>query len=238
MLTRAGATASENDTTASDFTEEAVTPLASDTTDVVPAADVAGESTTNPLAPMSTVVTPMTNAVVTVVGVMGTVPGVVAGLPASETPVSDVITSIEAMLTSVTDAVLPLVSVPTDLYTMLVGAEVAATTIGGGAGFGVGPVAAADSALVPPAMATWPQVLPSSDIWGAHGDVAALATAGGVATAGLSEKLSISGAAPLVMQGATPTGVLPVLEHAVRALLVPASLLLWPRSRCRESVGC
>jgi hypothetical protein len=34
----------------------------------------------------------------------------------------------------------------------------------------------------------------------------------------------VSGTAPLATQVATPTGVLPVLQHAVRALLVPASL--------------
>jgi hypothetical protein len=254
LLTKAEATPTENDNTASDLTEKAVTPLASDTaeagvdttevspdttevspdttevspdtTDVAPATDVAAGSATNPFAPVSTVVNPLTNAVATVVTVLGTVPGVVAGLPTSKTPVADVITSLQEMLTSVTVAVLSLASVASDLYTLLAaGAQVATATatIGGGAGYDLGPVAAADAPLVPTVMPA-PQVLPSSDIWAAHGDVAALAKAGGFATAGLSEELSISGAAPLAMQGITPTGVLPVLEHAVRALLVPASL--------------
>ncbi len=153
---------------------------------------------------------------------MGTVPGVVAGLPTSETPVVDVITSVQEMLTSVITAV---ASVPTDLYTLLAGTQVPTATIGEGAGYRVGPVAAAAAPLVPAVMPMWPQVLPSSDVWDARDDVAALAMAGGVATAGLREELSISGAAPLATQGVTETGVLPVLDHAVRAILVPASQL-------------
>lgn len=229
LLTKAEDAATEKDNAASDLTEEAATPLASvttevapDTAEVAPDTNRAAESATNPLVPVSTVVEPETNAGATVVTVMGTIPGVVAGLPTSETPVADVITSVQEMLTSVIAAV---ASVPSDLYTMLAGAQAATATIGGGAGYGVGHEAAAAAPLVLPVMPAWPPVLPSSDIWDARGDVAALATAGGVATAGLSEELSISGAAPLATHGITPTGVLPVLDHAVRALLVPVSQL-------------
>jgi hypothetical protein len=227
LTKKAEDTATEKDNAASDITEEAAAPLASnttevapDTTETAPVTDLASESATNPVAPVSTVVNPMTNADTTVVTVVGTVPRVLAGLPISETPVADVITSVQEMLTSVVDAVLPLASVPSNLYTLLAGAEVATRRIG--AGYRVPPVAAADTPLV---ISAWPHVLLTSAIWGARGDVAALAPAGGVATAGLSEELSLSGAAPLAMQGITPAGVLPVLEHAVRALLVPASLL-------------
>jgi hypothetical protein len=220
----------ETDKTGADLTEGEAAPLAADTTEVAPdstevapVTDVAADWT-DPMAPVSTVVEPVTNAVATVMSVVGTVPGVVAGLPSSETPVADVITSIEEMLTSVSEAAVPLVSVPSDLYTLLAGDAVAPATIGGGAIYRLGPVAAADTPLLPPVMPAWPQVLPSSDIWGVHGDVAAPATVGGVATAGLIQELSISGAAPLATKGVTPTGVLPALEHAVRALLVPASL--------------
>jgi hypothetical protein len=71
-------------------------------------------------------------------------------------------------------------------------------------------------------MPVWAQGVPSSDIWAANGDAAALATGGVIATAGLSRELSISGTAPIAT--AAPTGVLPALEHAVAALLVPLSL--------------
>jgi hypothetical protein len=230
LLTRSQ-TVPETDTVASDSTEGVVTPLASDTevvpvvTDVAPLVDPAANSATDPVTPVSTVVVPMTTAVVTVVGAMGSVPGVVAGLPTSETPVADVITTMQEMLTSVTGAVLPLASVPADLYTLLAaGAQVAPATIGSGVGFGMGPTAVADAPLLPPGMPLWTQVVPSTDIWSAHGDVSALATGGGVAATGLSNELSVSGTAPLATAGATPTGVLPALENAVAALLVPISL--------------
>src|SRR4029078_5332485 len=56
------------------------------------------------------------------------------------------------------------------------------------------------------------------------GDVTAPATLGGIATAGLSARLSLSGTAPLATEVAAPTGALSFLEHAVRAVLAPASL--------------
>ena len=230
QLTNTEAAATE-DKKKADLTDDSVAPLATDSTEVAPetpyvapVTEQAVEPATDPMAPVSTVVKPMTNAVVTVVGVMASVPGAVAALPASETPVTDVITTMQTMLTTVTDAVVPLVSVPSDLYTLLAGAQVATpTTIGGGASFSFGPVPVADAPLLPPVMPAWPQVVPSSDIWAAHGDVIALAS-GEVATAGLNDELSISGTAPLAPAGATPSGVLPVLEHAVAALLVPVSL--------------
>jgi hypothetical protein len=221
------------DTTDHDLPEETAAPLALETpeaapesTDVPPGAGVMSESTTDPMDPMdpiTTVTGPVTTAVVTVVGVMGRVPGVIAGLPGSPTPVADVITSVEAMLTSVTDAVLPLASVPSDLYTMLAGtAAPTTTTIGGGASYRLWRPMPADAPLLAPAMPAW-QVVQSSDLWAAHG-VSAPAALGEVAKASLSQELSISGAAPVATESVIPSGVLPVLEHAVSALLVPASL--------------
>lgn len=229
LPTKAEDTATEDDNTPSLLNEAAATPLASDatdvapdTTDVAPFTNMSAESAMNPLAPAPTAVNPMTNAVATVVTVMRTVPDVVSGLRTSQTPVVDVITSVQAMLTSVIDAVS---SVPPDLYTLFAGAHATSATIGGGAGYVVGPVAAAAAPLVSPISPAWLPILPMSDIWGARSDVTALATDGGAATAGLREGLSISGPAPLATQGITPSGVLPALEHAVRALLVPASQL-------------
>jgi hypothetical protein len=56
------------------------------------------------------------------------------------------------------------------------------------------------------------------------GDVTAPATLGGIAAVGLSADLSLSGTAPLAVEGARPTGALSLLEHTVRAVLAPASL--------------
>lgn len=231
LLTKAQATPTETDTKGADVSEEAVAPLASDTTEVAPetyvapVTELAAGSSTTPPTPLSTVVKPMSKATATVLGAMASVPGVVATLPASETPVTDVITTMETMLTTVmTDAVLPLVSVPSDLYTLLATtqAETPTTIIGDGASLVVAPVAAADAPLLPPVMQAWPQVVPNSDVSAAHSDVLTLA-AGEIALAGLSEELSISGTAPVATESTT-TGVLPVLEHAVAALLVPVSL--------------
>jgi hypothetical protein len=211
------------------LTEETAAPLALDTTEVAPESmdaslrdDVMGESVTDPMAPLTTVVAPVTNAVVTVVGVMGTVPGFVVGLPRSETPVTDVITTVETMLTSVTDAVLPLASVPSDLYTMLAATAVPTATIGGGAGFGVGPAAPPDGPLLSSGIPAWLQGPQSTDLWTAPGVSAP--TLGEVVKAALGQELSISGAAPVASESVIPSGVLPALEHAVSALLVPASL--------------
>jgi hypothetical protein len=225
--------------TRSEVEDEASTPLASDTTEVAPdqtegapgttetapVIALSAESATSPMDPVSTVVNPVTNAVATVVTVVGSVPAVVAALPTSQTPVVDVITTMQQMLTSITDAVLPVMSVPSDLYTLLTaGAQPAPATIGRGAGFDVGPIAVVDVLMPPSGMPVWTQVVPSTGIWSAHGDVSALAAGGGIAAAGLSKEPSISRTAPLATQGAAPTGVLPALEHAVAALLVPISL--------------
>lgn len=232
LLTTVQATPTVTDTKGSDVSEEIVAPLATDTTEVAPettyvapVTELAAGSSTTPPTPLSTVVKPMSKAAATVLGAMASVPGVVAALPASETPVTDVITTMETMLTTVmTDAVLPLVSVPSDLYTLLAAtqAETPTTIIGDGASFVVAPVAAVDAPLLPPVMQAWPQVVLNPDVSAAHSDVLTLA-AGEIALAGFSEGLSISGTAPLATQSTT-TGVLPVLEHAVAALLVPVSL--------------
>jgi hypothetical protein len=55
-------------------------------------------------------------------------------------------------------------------------------------------------------------------------DVTAPATLGGIATAGLSVDLSLSGTAPLAAEGAGPTSALAFLEHTIRAVLAPVSL--------------
>jgi hypothetical protein len=233
LLTVPEGVPTDKETKGSDLGGEAGTPLAADTTEVAPAetglapnANATATSVMDPMAPVIVVVKPVANAVATVMGVAGTVPGMILALPTSKTPVVDVITSVQQMLTSVTDAVLPLASVPNDLYTMFAATSVVpvTSTVGRGASFGVRPVTAADAPLISSVMPAWPLIAPSSEFWDGRGDVAALATAGGVATVGLAEQLLVSGTAPLATQVATPKGVLPVLQHAVRALLVPASL--------------
>ena len=231
----------ETDNTESDLTSAVTDPVASDS-DVVAsdsnvsapvtnavASDSNGPSpSTDPIAPpVSKVVQPVTNAVARVAGAVLAVPAVVVSLPTSTTPIADVITMIQNMLISVNDAVAFLAQVPSDLYSLLVVAGMDATAVNAvGSTSGAGLSGAAGAALVAPIAPLPPQALPMSPI--GHmpllGDVIAPATLGGIATAGLSADLSLSGTTPLAAEGARPMDALSLLEHTVRAVLAPASL--------------
>jgi hypothetical protein len=185
------------------------------TNDVTPATD--------PVTPVSKVVEPITNAVATVASSVESVPAIVVSLPTSATPVADVITTFQNVLTSVSDAVVPLSQLPSDLASLLGVTAVDPAVVTGGSVFGTGPVAAADA---PVPASPLPQAFPIPGIWGVPlaGSVAAPAALGGIATAGLSQEVSTSGLAPLAPSSVTPSNVLSILKHTVRALLVPASL--------------
>jgi hypothetical protein len=181
----------------------------------------------NGVAPALKAIQPVTNAVATVAGVALSVPGVLASLPTSEDPVGDVITSMQNMLISVNDAVTPLAQVPGDLYSLIVVAGMNTTPVGTvGAGSGLGLASATGTGSTPPTAPSALPVLPVSPFPGTPllGDVTAAATLGGIATAGLSAELTLSGTAPLSTEVAAPTGALSFLEHTVRAVLAPASL--------------
>jgi hypothetical protein len=156
------------------------------------------------------------------------VPGVIMSLPASEDPVGDVITSMQNMLVSMNEAVVPLAQVPGDLYSLLVVAAGtdAATVNPVATNSATGLSAAAGAGLTPPSAPMPPPMPPGPPGGGMSllGDVIAPATVAGIATAGLSSDLSVSGTAPLATQGAEPTGALALLENTVRAVLAPASL--------------
>jgi hypothetical protein len=190
---------------------------------------VAAESTavppaTNPLAPVSTVSTvvePVTNAVATLVNVIGSVPGVLMGLPTSPTPITDVITMIQQMVTSVANVVVTLAQLPANLYSLLSGPMVTATSIVGG---GVYPYASA-SALATRAS----QSLEVPTIFLAGGmalpaNIAPLEALRDIATTGLSNELPASGIASPARNAIVQSGLGSFLEHTVRALFVPASL--------------
>jgi len=207
--------------------------VAADTNPTPPGATVAPLSATdpappsNPVGPALKAVQPVTNAVATVAGVALSVPGVIASLPTSDDPVGDVITSVQNMLISVNDAVVPLAQVPGDLYSLLVVTGMNATPVGTvGAGSGLGLASATGTGSTPPTAPSALPILPVSPFQGTPllGDVTAAATLGGIATAGLSAELSLSGTAPLATEVAAPTGALSFLEHTVRAVLAPASL--------------
>jgi hypothetical protein len=155
-----------------------------------------------------------------------TVPGVFAGLPGSENPLGDVITSLQTMLVTVNDAVAPLAQVPGDLYSLMVAGMAAATVDTVGVTSGPGLSAAAGAGLTLPTPPFTGPILPIGPGGGMPllGDVIAPATLGGIAAAGLSADLSLSGTAPLAVGGAGPADALSFLEHTVKAVLAPASL--------------
>jgi hypothetical protein len=186
----------------------------------------AAASSTDVVAPALKAVQPVTKAVATVAGAALSTPGVMLSLPASEAPVADVIAYVQNTLITVYDAVAPLAQVPGDLYSLLVVAGITTAVNPAGTSSAAGLAAAAGAALVPPTAPLPPPILPISPGGGIPllGDVTASATLGGIATAGLSVDLSLSGTAPLAAEGAGPTSAPAFLEHAIRAVLAPASL--------------
>jgi hypothetical protein len=180
-----------------------------------------------PVVTVSNVLEPVTNAIARVAGAALAVPVVFASLPTSPTPVADVITAVQNILIAVNDAIAPIVQLPSDFVSLLVAAGMSATpvdSIGNSAGARLSD--ATGPAPVLPFMPMVPPVPPNSPVgvMPLLGDVTAPVTLGGLAAAGLSADLSLSGTAPLTADGAGPTGALSLLEHTVRAFLAPASL--------------
>jgi hypothetical protein len=175
-----------------------------------------------PVSPLATVVGPVANAVTTVANVALTVPGFVASLPTSPTPIADVITLVQEMLTSVTNAVVLVIQVPSDLSSLLFGMTqvTAVATVGEGVG-------AAASAPLLATPASQRLDVPSTFLFGGAplpDNIAPLATVGDIATTGLPHELPVSGIASLAQNVVEQTGLRSFLEHTVSAILVPASL--------------
>jgi hypothetical protein len=184
---------------------------------VPPPATVVG-----PVSPSQTYLVGITNAVAAVANVALTVPGVVASLSTSPTPVADVITLVQEMLTSVTNVVVQLLQVPSDLASLLLGMTpvTAKATVRGGVG-------AAASALLLATPASQRLDVPPTFLFGGASlpeKVAPLATVGDIARTGLPHELPVSGIASPAQNVVEQTGLGSFLEHTVSALLVPASL--------------
>jgi hypothetical protein len=165
---------------------------------------------------------PVTNAAATAVNVLVSVPALIASLPTSATPVADVIASLQQLLTAVTDAVVPLGQVPSDLVSLLFGipAVNSAATVRGG-------VTAAAYAPVLGAWASEWADLPSMPFVGSATvpDITApLATVDDIALTDLPNELLVSAITPPVQSVTDKAAMSSLLEHTVSALLVPASL--------------
>jgi hypothetical protein len=131
------------------------------------------------------------------------------------------------MLTSITAAVIPLAQVPADLYTLFgVTAEANPVVIGTGGAFDARLLAAPGSPLVAPGGLQFPQVLPASGpgSQSLFGNLPPRPALGAIASTGLSQELSLSGMTELAPKAVRPADTRSFLEHAVSAIVVPASL--------------
>jgi hypothetical protein len=128
---------------------------------------------------------------------------------------------IQEMLTSVTNAVVTLAQLSSDLYSLLsVPTATATTTVRGGVNRDANaPVLAArasQSLEAPPIFLAGGMALPAN--------IAPLDAFGDIATTGLSNELPTSGIASPAQDVIVQSGLGSFLEHTVRALFVPASL--------------
>ncbi|RWA19163.1 hypothetical protein MELE44368_21750 [Mycolicibacterium elephantis DSM 44368] len=167
---------------------------------------------------------PITNAFTTVVQVMETVPRTLAALPTSKTPITDVITSMQYMLSTVVEAVVPIVYVPRNLYALMVTVPPVTPPVFAGpvTSERPTPVPAGEAPLFGPQMAQVPYLAPAgAPLFGTMTPRAALGT---VVSSGLNKPLSVAGTVPAASEAAKPPAAKWFLDHVVSAVLVPASL--------------
>jgi hypothetical protein len=144
----------------------------------------------------------------------------------SRTPVIDVITSVQEMLSQVYGAVIPLAQVPSDLYALLGIQHTTAPLIGRG---GVAPFTVSRAApLFGPRASQSPAVVLTEKVDGPlFGTMTPPAPRiGAVARTGLlGQQMSLHEMASLAPpQGTRPTDHRSLFQHVVSAILVPASL--------------
>ena len=178
--------------------------------------------------PLSVVMQPVSNAVATVATVIGSVPGTLIALPASRTPVTDAIAAVQQMLTTVYyGALVPLVQMPSDILSLIAASGAAPGVIAPTVTAGTSLRLAAGAPLLGPPPPPPPVVLsPTTDVFNLPllTTGAPLPALGGTAAAGLTHELSLSGLAPTAPEAVSSSTALTFLEHAVRAVVVPASL--------------
>jgi hypothetical protein len=176
----------------------------------------------DPMVALSKLVNPMSNAVATVAGTLFLAPGVLVALPTSTTPVADVLTYFETVLTSVGSAGTSLAQVPGDLATYLgVGTTIQTPTVGAATGLprlraitGVPETAPSWSAVpqLPTALLPGVEVAPAIDeVPVAPLDVTTTGTAGGQSS-------------PVSALLNPKNDVLSMVEHVIGAIVATVSL--------------
>ena len=179
----------------------------------------------NLLAPTASALVASLTQIATSLGTAAfTVPGLLWSLPTSPTPIADVIEFIQNTLTAVTGAVAPLIQLPGDLASMLLGTNWA-TPVSTLAQPNVGsfiPPSAVVPSLLPVQLPTAPSIFVPPQFVPASG-AAELATRGGIATA------PILNAPATILKDAEPAEAVSsdgaaFIKGAVTALLVSVSL--------------
>ncbi len=175
-----------------------------------------------PVSPVWEAVQPVHNAMVRIATAVQSGTVTLASLPQSKTPVTDVLTSFQEIISSVAGAVGPLSQLPSDLATLLGVPTARPQLIGAGATLHSPRVSAAAPLVGPTASKLPPS--PSTPSAPLFGRVVHTSTVGSEATTGLHQELSLSGTAPLAPASVAPADTRSLLEHVVSAVLVPASL--------------
>lgn len=168
------------------------------------------------------VVTPFSNALNTIVRALGTSATTLAGLPGSQTPIADVITAIQIMITAVVDAVAEVAKVPGNLLDLL-----GFSAVDGPRPPVFGAAGAVDGAPpVPvdaPLIGTEPMQLPHVDADAPlFGNVVQASDLGGVTNVSMTHKVALSGLEPA--PATVSAGTTSFLDHVVKSVLAPASL--------------
>ncbi|MCV7132645.1 hypothetical protein H7J06_06555 [Mycobacterium hodleri] len=173
----------------------------------------------NPGAPVANAVTSLANSI-------AAVPGVVAGLPTSTTPISDVLASLENVLTSAGDAGTSLTTLPSDLAGLLgVDTTVATPSIGASTGL----PRQMRTVTPDPATPVWSAAPDLSSLLGAAGDPATVAPALPVVPMDVATKGPVSGPVEATPPASAPepsgkNDVLSTVEHAIGAFVATVSL--------------
>ncbi|MGV0791667.1 hypothetical protein [Mycolicibacterium sp. XJ1819] len=174
--------------------------------------------------PVMKALEPVRTAMARLANTMQTVPSTFVALPTSPTPITDVIESVQQMLTSVAGAGTALGHLPSDLYTLFGIEETTPHLIGTSGAMHVALPAPDDAApLFGPQASQVPQ-LPAVGDAPLFGQLIQAPTLGSVAATPLHRAIVLSGTAPLAPASVKPATAKSLLDHVVSAVLVPASL--------------
>ena len=178
----------------------------------------------NPFEPASKVAAAVTNVATSVGTAVASVPALVMSLPTSETPVYDVITTLQGMLTSVTDSAIPLTQLPADFAAILVaGWNTPAVTDGRPDARSVASSTDTLLRMLQPSQLTSATAISTTRSVPSTAEVAGLSTVGAIAAA-TSVSHDFVPAGTVVDTAKASDAVPALLKGAAAALLISVSL--------------